>query len=43
MTASGGALMAGVMLHLRFTGAGYEPADRNQGDFCSNIYLVTEA
>ena len=43
MTASGAALMAGVMLHLRFTGAGYEPGDRNQGDFCSNVYLVTQA
>ena len=43
MMATGGALMEGVMLHLRFTGAGYEPADRNQGDFCSNIYLVTKA
>ena len=42
MTASGAALMSGVMLHLRFTGAGYEPAARNQGDYCSNVYLVTE-
>ena len=42
MTASGAALMAGVMLRLRFTGAGYEPNARNQGDFCSNVYLVTE-
>ena len=41
MTASGGALMSGVMLHLRFTGAGYDPNARNQGDFCSNLYLVT--
>lgn len=43
MTASGAALMSGVMLHLRFTGAGYSPNARNQGDFCSNVYLVTEA
>jgi alpha-galactosidase len=42
MTASGAALMSGVMLHARFTGAGYEPGARNQGDFCSNVYLVTE-
>ena len=41
MTASGAALMSGVMLHLRFTGAGYDPNARNQGDFCSNVYLVT--
>ena len=43
MTASGSAIMSGVMLHLRFTGAGYEPDDRNQGDFCSNVYVVTKA
>ncbi len=43
MTASGAALMSGIMLHLRFTGAGYDPNARNQGDFCSNVYLVTEA
>jgi len=30
------------MLHLRFTGAGYDPNCRNQGDFCSNVYLITE-
>lgn len=42
MIASGGALMSGVMLNLRFTGAGYNPKGRNQGDFCSNVYVVTE-
>ena len=42
MSASGAALMSGVMLHLRFTGAGYDPNCRNQGDFCSNVYLITE-
>jgi alpha-galactosidase len=42
MTATGAALMAGVMLQLRFTGAGYEPKARNQGDFCSNVYLITK-
>jgi alpha-galactosidase len=42
MSASGAALMSGVMLHPRFTGAGYDPASRNQGDFCSNVYLITE-
>ena len=42
MEASGAALMSGIMLHLRFTGAGYDPDCRNQGDFCSNVYVVTE-
>ena len=42
MTASGSALMSGVMLSQRFTGAGYNPSGRNQGDFCSNVYAVTE-
>ena len=42
MTVSGSALMSGVMLSQRFTGAGYNPSGRNQGDFCSNVYAVTE-
>ena len=42
LTASGSALMSGVMLNLRFTGAGYNPYGRNQGDFCSNVYAITE-
>ena len=42
VTASGAALMSGIMLSLRFTGAGYNPNGRNQGDFCSNVYAVTE-
>lgn len=42
MTVSGSALMSGVMLSQRFTGAGYNPNGRNQGDFCSNVYAVTE-
>ena len=42
MTVSGNALMSGVMLSLRFTGAGFNPQGRNQGDFCSNVYAVTE-
>ena len=42
LTASGNALMSGVMLSLRFTGAGYNPNGRNQGDFCSNVYAVQE-
>ena len=42
MTVSGTALMSGVMLSQRFTGAGYNPNGRNQGDFCSNVYEITE-
>ena len=40
MTASGGALMSGVMLSPRFQGTGYNKDGRNQGDFCSNVYVV---
>ena len=39
-SASGSALMSGVMLSPRFTGAGYDKNSRNQGDFCSNVYVV---
>ncbi len=42
MTASGSALLSGVMLSPRFTGTGYDKDSRNQGDFCSNVYVVTE-
>ena len=42
MDASGGALMSGVMLSARFAGTGYDPGGRNQGDFCSNVYVVQE-
>ena len=40
MTASGSALMSGVMLSPRFQGTGYNKDGRNQGDFCSNVYVV---
>ena len=40
--ASGSALMSGIMLSPRFTGTGYDPGGRNQGDFCSNVYAVQE-
>ena len=43
LNASGAALMSGVMLNARFCGAGYDPNSRNQGDFCSNVYLVQPA
>jgi len=40
MTASGNALMSGVMLSPRFTGTGYYKDGRNQGDFGSNVYVA---
>lgn len=40
LVASGAALMAGVQLSARFTGAGYDPESRNQGDFSSNVYVI---
>ena len=41
-TASGGALLSGVMLHPRFAGTGYNPSTRCQGDFSSAVYLIEE-
>ena len=40
MEASGNALMAGVMLSPKFQGTGYNKDGRNQGDYCSNVYVV---
>ncbi len=42
MDASGAAFMSGVMLSSRFTGTGYDPNGRSQGDFQSNVYVVKE-
>ena len=42
ITATGGALMSGVMLSPRFMGTGYDADARNQGDFSSNIYVIRE-
>lgn len=39
---SGNALRAGVPLNLKFLGTGYEPTFRNQGDFSSNIYVISK-
>ena len=39
---SGGALTAGIMLQPMFRGTGYDTNQRTQGDFGSNIYLITE-
>lgn len=41
-SASGAALMSGLSLNARFMGTGYDPQMRMQGDFSSNIYLLTE-
>ena len=41
-TASGKTLMAGFAPAGRFTGAGYDKNSRNQGDFGSELYLITE-
>jgi alpha-galactosidase len=41
-TASGRTLLAGFSPAGRFTGAGYDRASRNQGDFGSEIYVIAE-
>jgi alpha-galactosidase len=41
LTASAGALSAGIMLNSRFCGTGYDPNMRQQGDFSSNVFLIT--
>ena len=40
MEASGSALMSGVMLSPKFQGTGYNKDGRNQGDYCSNVYVL---
>ena len=40
MEASGAALMSGVMLSPKFQGTGYNKDGRNQGDYCSNVYVA---
>jgi alpha-galactosidase len=40
--ASGAALMAGFAPAPRFTGTGYDKNARNQGDFGSELYIVSE-
>lgn len=41
MTASGAALMSGVLLRPLFRGTGYDQNQRTQGDFGSDVYIVT--
>ena len=43
MAATGNALMSGVMLSPKFQGTGYNKDGRNQGDFCSNVYVVEKS
>ena len=41
LTASAGALASGIMLNGRFCGTGYDPNMRQQGDFSSNVFLIS--
>lgn len=43
MTVSGAALMSGILLRPQFRGTGYDKNQRTQGDFGSDIYIITEA
>ena len=40
VTASGGALMSGILLRPLFRGTGYDQNQRTQGDFGSDIYII---
>ena len=40
MEASGAAFMSGVMFSPKFQGTGYSKDGRNQGDYCSNVYVA---
>jgi len=42
MTASGAALMSGILLRPLFRGTGYDKNQRTHGDFGSDIYIVEE-
>ena len=42
LTASGAALMSGIMLKALFRGTGYDQSQRNQGDFGSDVYVIKE-
>jgi alpha-galactosidase len=42
LTASGAALMNGIMLKGLFRGTGYDQSQRNQGDFGSDVYVIKE-
>ena len=40
LTASGAALMSGILLRPQFRGTGYDKNQRTQGDFGSDIYII---
>ncbi|MBO7252339.1 MAG: hypothetical protein J6V25_06915, partial [Oscillospiraceae bacterium] len=40
LTASGAALMSGILLRPQFRGTGYDQNQRTQGDFGSDIYII---
>ena len=42
LTASGAALMSGILLKPMFRGTGYDKNQRTQGDFGSNVYVIEE-
>ncbi len=42
LSASGAALESGIMLRPLFRGTGYDKNQRTQGDFGSDVYLITE-
>ena len=42
LTASGAALMSGIMLMPQFRGTGYDQQQRNRGDFRSDVYIIEE-
>ena len=42
MTASGAALMSGILLKPLFRGTGYDQNQRTQGDFGSDVYIIEE-
>ena len=42
VTASGAALMSGILLRPLFRGTGYDQTQRTQGDFGSDIYIISK-
>ena len=42
LTVSGAALASGIPLSPLFRGSGYDKSQRNQGDFGSSVYIITE-
>ena len=42
LTATGAALMSGILLIPMFRGTGYDKNQRTYGDFGSNVYVIEE-